>query len=158
MFTYSCMQHTAASYHNAIHAMNFLWREKRWSLGITVLLTVKKFKMFPRWKQMFTYNWGWLNFDGFKWVFLPFSAKKKTKPTLWVHTSLCVHGYTLTIMVSLTNHRLEIIKPISGLVFTKALEYLNKKLRIEALWFFCFLFFIKCLQHGVMNCITSLFL
>lgn len=135
MFTYNCMQHTAVSHHNAIHDMNFLWKGNCLSPGITVLLTVKKFKMFPWWKQMFTYNCEWLNFDGLKCIFLPFSEEKKPAPDcgyIW----LCVHVYTLTTVPSLTNHRLEITKPISGLVFTKSLEYLDKKLIIEVLWVF----------------------
>lgn len=155
MLTYNCIQHTAVSYHNTIHDMNFLWKEKCLSLGITVLLTVKKFKMFPRWKQMFTYNWGWLNFDGLKYIFLPFSEKKKTNPSLWVYSTLCVHVYTLCTVLSLTNQRLEITKPIGGLVFKKALEYLNKKLWALKHWNF---FVIKCPKHRMMNWITSLFL
>lgn len=140
MFTYNCIQHTAVSYHNAIHDMNFLWKEKRLSLGITVLSTVKKFKMFPRWKQMFTYNWGWLNFDGLKCVFLSFSEKKKISPGLWVYKTLCVHVDTLSTVFPLTSHRLEITKPIGSLVFPKASEYLNKKLwELKHCNFFLFL-------------------
>lgn len=92
VLTYSCIWHTAVSYHNAIHDMNFLWKEKCLSPGVTVLLTVKKFKMFPRWKQMFTYNWGWLNFDGLKCVFLLFSEKKKPTPDcgyIWFCVCMC---------------------------------------------------------------------
>lgn len=69
----------------------------------------------------------WLNFDGLECVFLPFSEKKKPTPDCG-YIQVCVHMYILTTVLSLTNHRLEITKPISGLVFTKSLEYLNKKL------------------------------